>query len=474
MYNKMKLSSNFFLITTLYFSFSTSSILESTLPTNQAFNLSYGQESDFIENYLTGYSYCLADPPKVSTYEPLKDSTLVSVQAFVRHGDRSPLYYNKNDGDIWDFCNKSDIVPLLRPVKTAEVPDSFSDASNGTLVDIAVQTLCFPGDLTKKGAEDSFNLGSAIREIYVDKLGFLSNSLENTNQIRVRTSIAIRTIRTAAYILSGLYPVGGPDSNVTVHSFHYPFTKENMYANSLLCPRVANLTNSLVASPDFQEYLGLNKTAITLLNSMIDGNTSSSVDFTQTRSYYFDTLSTRICHNLPAPCNSDGECAGKDVYNSMFVGANWEPLFQKRFSKYSQQYDLITAGLFLSDIKKDLEFLVQSNLKKKKCGQKESQKFLMYSVHDLTFAFLANSLLADRQNSLISPFSSHMFLEVWKSNSNANNLSVRIMLNNRILKVVGLDGSDQPWCDFNSCDYNKFIKFLNSKIPSNSTAECMA
>ncbi|OLY80866.1 Counting factor 60 [Smittium mucronatum] len=470
----MKLSYKFIFISALNLNIGVSSTIENNPAINLTFAESYVEESDFVKNHLTEYNYCLADPPNVSTYEPLEDSTLVSVQSFLRHGDRSPVYYNKNDGDIWNFCDKSKLSSLLRPMTTTEVLDSFSDASNGTLVTIPSQKQCNPGDMTEKGAQDSINLGRDIRAIYVDKLGFLSSDLKNTDQIRIRSSTSTRTIQTANYIISGLYPVGGPDSNVTFHSFHYPFNSENMYANSLLCPRVANLTNDIVNSPDFQEYLSLNKTAITLLNSMIDGNTSSSVDFTQTRSYYFDTLSTRICHNLPAPCNSDGECAGKDVYNSMFVGTNWEPLFQKRLSKYSQKYDLITAGLFLSDIKKDLEFLVRNNLKKKKCGQKESQKFLLYSVHDITLALLVNSLLADRHDSLIVPFSSNMFLEVWKSNSNSNNLSVRIILNNRVLKVVGIDGSDQPWCDFNSCDYNKFINFLNSKIPSNSTAECMA
>ncbi|OMJ12554.1 2-phosphoxylose phosphatase 1 [Smittium culicis] len=149
---------------------------------------SYKKVYDSLYDYSDAYNYCQANFIDADTYTPLDNSELISVQAIIRHGDRTPIYYNKNDGGIWDFCNLSKFKSILRPITTTILNSTNENVSKGSPVVIPSKKLCESGQLTEKGGKASYESGKAARRVYVDKLGFLNPTLKNTNQIKVRTS----------------------------------------------------------------------------------------------------------------------------------------------------------------------------------------------------------------------------------------------------------------------------------------------
>ncbi|OMJ14384.1 hypothetical protein AYI70_g7910 [Smittium culicis] len=141
-------------------------------------------------------------------------------------------------------------------------------------------------------------------------------------------------------------------------------------------------------------------------------------------------------------------------------------------TKYSKEYNILNQGFFVSDFTHDLENLVKNNLSRKGYNKKKSPKFYLYSAHDFTIQDIIFSLMGDTLSTFFPPYSSNLYAEVWKNNSSGK-LSVRVIYNNRILKVLAKDGSSKPWCDFNSCDYDKFIDVLKKSGIKNPATQCV-
>ncbi|OMJ11182.1 putative acid phosphatase, partial [Smittium culicis] len=152
------------------------------------FKESYNDIYNSYTEYSEIYNNCQANFIDADTYNPLENSELISVQMIMRHGDRAPVYFSKNDGDIWNFCKLSKYNSILRPITSAMINSTTDDVSIGSKVVIPSNESCKSGSLTEKGGLASLDLGKATRSVYVDKLGFLDRTLKNTDQIKIRTS----------------------------------------------------------------------------------------------------------------------------------------------------------------------------------------------------------------------------------------------------------------------------------------------
>ncbi|OMJ27846.1 2-phosphoxylose phosphatase 1 [Smittium culicis] len=434
------------------------------------FKESYNDIYNSYTEYSEIYNNCQANFIDADTYNPLENSELISVQMIMRHGDRAPVYFSKNDGDIWNFCKLSKYNSILRPITSAMINSTTDDVSIGSKVVIPSNESCKSGSLTEKGGLASLDLGKATRSVYVDKLGFLDRTLKNTDQIKIRTSSSTRTIQTAMFFLSGLYPITGNNSDVIFNTFYVPSGIENMVDNYSICLKTQFISDKIQESDEYLEYLSQNSDKISMMNSLYEAF-DGSPQFTKTRFYYYDSLQPRICHNLPWPCNSEGKCVTDEYYQTFRAGVSWEQIYIKTMNKYSPELKLFLHGFFLSDLKRDLEELVRNNKNRKKCPKNKTPRFYLYSAHDNTINDVIFSLLGYIPQTFLPPFSSNIFLEVWK-NKTSGKLSVRIIYNNSVLKVLGENGSSQPWCDFNSCDYDTFINFLAKVTITDPAAQC--
>ncbi|OMJ18250.1 2-phosphoxylose phosphatase 1 [Smittium culicis] len=435
-----------------------------------SFTDSYNKVYNSLEQNSNVYNFCQGNFIDPNTYTPLSNSELISVQALIRNGDHSPSIYLEDDRKVFNFCNLSKYNSILRPVSSIMVNSTTDPISQGKLIELSTNDVCEPGFVSEKGGLTSLEIGKTVRSIYIDKLGFLSSTLKNSDQLKVRIDAVPRSPQTAKFFLSGLYPISGNDTDVVINSYYLPLDKENTIDNWENCPKAQYLSDLIQSSDEYQEYLKQNPENISLMNTLYTTNTSD-VYFTKTRYIYLDNIQKRICHNLPYPCNSKGQCVTEEMYKSFRAGVNWEYFYQRTMTKNSAEYSRLLQGFFIADFKRDLEEVVRNNKNRKKCPRKKTPRFYIYTALDSTINSVIYTLMGDFPNTFIPPFSSNLFVEVWK-NKSSGKLSVRVIYNNQILKVLGENGSTQPWCDMNSCDYDTFVNFLAKKQVTDPATEC--
>ncbi|OMJ14048.1 Counting factor 60 [Smittium culicis] len=438
-------------------------------PVNSVFSDSFNKIYNSLNDYSGVYDYCQANFIDASTYTPLKNSELISVQMVARHGDRAPFFFIENEGDLYNFCNLSKYNSILRPMTSTMVNSTTDRLVEGSLAEMPTTDKCIAGGLTEKGGLMSLDLGKAIRSVYVDKLGFLNPTLRNPNQLKVRINSLERSLQSANFFLSGLYPVTGNDTDVIINSFYLPAEKEDMFDNFSACPKAQYFSDVIQASDEYKEYLSQNPEYISFMNTLFSTDTKDPV-FVRTRAVYLDLLQTRVCHNLPKPCKTKGECATDDMYKAFRAGMNWEYIFQKTMSQHSPEYNIVLQGFFVSDFKRDLEEAVR-NSKGRRNHRKRSPKFYLYSARDSAINDIVFTLLGDTPETFLPPHSSNLLVEAWK-NKSSGKLSVRVIYNNKVLRVLGEDGSSEPWCDMNSCDYSTFIDFLSKRQITDPATQC--
>jgi hypothetical protein len=143
----------------------------------------YHAERGSTENRL-----CQASTLDPNTYQPLsKHAQLLQVHVFARHGDRTPLHVMTAPGVEeqvqWDCFNASLDLSVIVDEDGSDtltqqqvfIPTSFY----GSFTEPMWRGTCALGQLTPKGAQMQQALGGILRQVYVNKLGFLPSNFSN-------------------------------------------------------------------------------------------------------------------------------------------------------------------------------------------------------------------------------------------------------------------------------------------------------
>ncbi|KAJ2391979.1 hypothetical protein GGI05_002800 [Coemansia sp. RSA 2603] len=412
------------------------------------------------------FNYCNASFPTASTYSSVSGATLEFVQVIVRHGDRTPVVVAPGQNVSWNCDGYNENIYLKDPTSEA----LSSSALVSQKVEIPAwngkygfsnqlwQGTCNVGELTDTGKKQHQNLGSQLRSIYVNKLGFLPDWLDNPNKLYVRTTHYHRTKNSAEQLLGGLYPFRGVTDDMKIPMYTYPVEIETMDANSDACPAVDTVWYDIISSSPYQTFF----TGQSALMSKLAGilNVSGST-WTMVWDGYADTLFTRMCQNKGLPCSSNGSvCATSADRDQVKRNANFDWAYKYRDHPLAKTYTRLHIGSFIGTLRDQLQNVV--------AGTTGSVKFALYSGHDTTIGPILGSLKASNRQMLWPPYASNLIFEVWKKTDGSR--YVRVLYNGEVLKLQ--DGF--KWCDLSACPINTFTTYLANYIPSDITTECNA
>ncbi|PVU90553.1 hypothetical protein BB559_004568 [Furculomyces boomerangus] len=216
-----------------------------------------------------------------------KHLQLVQVQIYHRHGERVPIArkFKNITPETWDYCKYANhfhqkfrqsmiraggthhvgqSTPLdeAAPVEfwktyreerifPNDLPRDQQVGAGGTIADkkedpndnyysIANKNTCGWGQLSDVGWSSMRGVGNYLRELYVDRLGYLPSSREDIkpDSLYIRTTDYSRALESVHQVISGLYPVTkdeiervGEDNIKKIPVFTRTVKDENMFLN---------------------------------------------------------------------------------------------------------------------------------------------------------------------------------------------------------------------------------------------------
>ncbi|KAJ2254315.1 hypothetical protein GGI13_002228 [Coemansia sp. RSA 455] len=417
------------------------------------------------------YNYCVADYPDDQTYNAVPDAKLELVQVVVRHGDRTPVHLLSNDNTTWTCDEVAENIYL----NGADQPATNTTGAFRQLIEIPSwngkygyanqvwRGSCDVGQLTDKGKSQHRLLGSKLRGIYIDKLGFLSAQLNNTDEIYARTTNVWRTKNSAESLLGSLWPKREITPQTAIPFHTYPTEIETMYGNSDACGKLRTLKSKITDSEQFQAFLKDQGPLMARLSGIFD---VSGSDWASSWDGYMDILQARHCHRVDLPCSdrasisgkSTPKCATAEDLTQVARNSHYEWTFKYRDHPLSHNYLRLVTGSLLGTLKDQ----VQEHI----AGKTGNLKFALYSGHDSTIWPLLAALQASNKNMLWPPYASNILFELWKKNDGSR--VVRVIYNGQVLKAQ----PEFEWCDLNACPLDTFYKHLDEYIPESIVTEC--
>ncbi|ORY02207.1 phosphoglycerate mutase-like protein [Basidiobolus meristosporus CBS 931.73] len=392
--------------------------------------------------YDDGYNYCQASRPSKSTYKPLPHARLVHVQLVVRHGDRTPVWPLTYEHDVsWDCDEVQEYSRLNGPeveYDGSEFKYQVIIPKKDSLSSSFWKGSCINGQLTTKGKLQHISLGRALREIYVNKLKFLPKKLSDTRLLFIRSSDVTRTKQSAQSILNGLYPKSKHDTHDPLVIHYEPGEIETMKFNKWICPRYTQLSNDMINTSYYQNYLEEAQELKSKLDRIL---TPQSLNWpNRTMVSYMDSMRCRQCHQKPLPCRG-GECVTKRMTDDLFRLVDKEYAYTHRDAELADKANAVVVGWIMRNILSGIQLTRHSEAK---------AKFEIFSGHDDTIFGLLGLLKA--KDMRWPPFASNIIFELWR---NHKNYFVRVIYNGEVLEVKN------SWC------------YLEPKLPA-SQNDCKA
>ncbi|KAH0795365.1 histidine acid phosphatase [Histomonas meleagridis] len=332
------------------------------------------------------------------------NATLISLFLFVRHGARVPYqHWERTDIDYEWRCGEN---YLTRNYRIPLVNGVLTDFKFNSSINHSFLPSCTDGSLLDLGSEQLQKLGQSYRNYLIDETHLLSSEYDS-NEIYLRSSYIPRCIESGVSFIDGLYPPQTPDETINVTTG--TSTDEPLFPHALANEVFKQKALEFIATDETHRR-----------ESLFDANADTLVkyynlSFTNPLEKFLlgDFMNTLRCNNQPYPREITDpifpELMSDTAY---FVQGYFEfmkPLAEKPiFELMFNEIDLINEG-------------------------KKTQKFTLYSGHDVTLAAIMVGL-GYLDLSSPPPFASHITAEIWKVEEVDY---IRFTFNGNVLKYKG-------------------------------------
>lgn len=399
---------------------------------------------------------------------------LQQVQILLRHGERTPInarFTNTGLPAHWPYCNavrhlRSAVLGPSGPGADPDVNNTFTDVQWRRRLetfgadDAAVPAtgpnsdnkptldgICDFGMLTDRGRETTYALGTRLRKLYVDHLGFLPASINNADFLYLRATPIPRALESMQQAFLGLYPPHTRAADfppLTIVS-RTP-ADETLFPNDGNCRRFAALSRAFANRAaerwnDSPEMAYLTKK---LGKYMPEDSPRVAVDGKPRLSGLMDTVNSTLAHGpatrLP-----------KDFYDPKARSIMDKIAVEEWYAGYkeSEEYRTLAIGALLGDVVSRMVSSAERSVPlpdeafahapgqakpeqvpKSKKGSSSSRRmsdneddddgfrFGLSGCHDTTLAGVLASLGAYNDKAW-PPFTSHIAIELFRDAENA-------------------------------------------------------
>ncbi|KAI1816051.1 histidine acid phosphatase [Poronia punctata] len=363
-----------------------------------------------------------------SLYPP--NLELQQVQVFLRHGERTPItprFQNAGLPTFWPYCT------AMRHFSSATLnrdtgqfttlewkrrlesfgPDDEPAMAVGPGGEL--DGICEGGMLTDRGRQTTFELGTRLRKLYVDQLGFLPSRLQDTESLYLRATPIPRALESLQQAFVGLYPAGtrSPTLPTPTIVLRAP-GDETLFPNDSNCRRFAALARAFADRAATRwnptdEMAYLNKV---YSRWMPERSPHVAVDSRPRLVGIMDTINATRAHG---PATRLPE----EFYDPKALEIIDKIAVEEWFAGYqeSREYRMLGIGGLLGDV---VSRMVSSAERKGADHVSEAEKggvrFALSGCHDTTLAGLLASLGAFEGKNW-PPFTSHVAIEMFRKSN---------------------------------------------------------
>ncbi|PPQ68920.1 hypothetical protein CVT24_007664 [Panaeolus cyanescens] len=333
---------------------------------------------------------------------------LKQVHVYVRHGERTPVGVRMTNApanipEHWNMCRtasrfRSAVHDTLSGHKTSQPAAMGSDETLATRIAVergdgnVVEGECLLGELTDLGRQTTFAFGKNLRNLYVNRLGFIPDKLSDTNQVYFRTTNIPRTTQSLQQIVRGLYPDEKCHENVHPPLLVRNGKDENLIGNTYTCKRLEILQVSF-AKAAAEAYNHTLERLDSKLSKYIDGN-PIRVDGKPRASGVMDTIRAAIAHGIQVPpefedksiVNTIEKAVVTEWFSGVYILGFMLLKAHTSFTGYkTEEVRRLGMGRLLSDVSTKMEKKIQK-------GDSDPLKILVHSTHDTAIAALCSTL----------------------------------------------------------------------------------
>lgn len=347
--------------------------------------------------------------PGLGWRDPPRSLELTQVHYLVRHGERTPVRTRLTHifPEKWNLCRAGrefdacvlELTPSddnsIAPFEVGQVPPGKTAVMHSSIMRMrrSVETEssrsgrgqkdeegeCMLGELTDLGRLSTLRFGRELRRLYVDRLGFLPQTLssKDTDAFYFRSTNMGRTIESLEQVIRGLHPKtvqpneqGQFIPKVLVRNG----TDENLLPNTFGCSRLAALDRAFAdaaarsINPSLEEF-DAQLEPIARAKPRIDGRPRLNG--------IVDTVKAAEAHGFAMPAALSEPRMLRKLEDA--VVAEWFSGYKDSDPEKRLEFRRLAMGRLVND----LALRMSSRAEK---GEQDPLKFAVYATHDTTLA----------------------------------------------------------------------------------------